>query len=863
MSSVSLHLAGDLAVIATTLLAYKVFDMLLVPSKQDGQDAPAIEITKAPQGERPKWKGKGKEIIRRPVPTITTVIDDDTEEAGDPVDWTQYEPPEGLTDTHHLEFDIIETLLKESIDKVKARIVEEAVRKAEAEAFKLEENERKEEDVETGQTDSLAIEVTQQEPSTDGSQTDITTPASEASPRPSGSASVNFAETRLTIDQHGLLRPAPIPPKSIKRSLLGFLRRLNTSDKAGSSNASSSRTRGMSSASSLDLDTRLNALLAGSRRSQSVREESTLGNSTDTESSIHKEQFECVSCLDDFDLDVMVAAPCHNYCQDCFTRLITSACEHEQHWPPKCCLNTIPEPTILTLTDEDLKQRYRSRAEEWDIPVSERVYCHQPECSAWLRPGQIDRALNVARCAAGHSTCTLCRAAQHGRGTCPQDRDVLRTTQLAEEAGWKRCIGCHAYVEHSDACQHMTCRCGAEFCYVCGARWRTCACTMGQLAAVKTAARARQEARVLRQAREESEEAEAVRLVEEFEREEARKTELLRRERERQEAERRRRELEERIAREEARRAAVEIKFTKLRDALEELNALQRVAVAQELDCRAAALQHEAEAARAALGEKNAAERQRLRSSAVAKLTAREKELDEELAARIKEERRVEEQYHAQLRTHYRCSSVSSKKGKEKETKETMAGEVVAERQIEQLMKTLRRRNDEGFAAWRKWMDAEWETYQYRVLEGRDIRLESLDVAETRLEESMGQQSAAFKKERRAHLQWVDVVVEERQKMLAEMETDETDNGGEDIEEWLAEQEAIATVALEDLPPSPPRSSPISESSLSLPRSVPQPLRPAPSSPSPSDRMMVRRQGGVIPEMRPRTSRRYLVANVR
>ncbi|KAK7941261.1 uncharacterized protein PG986_013648 [Apiospora aurea] len=838
MSSDSSHLGGDLAVIAATLIAYKVFDMLLVPSKQDDQDAPAIAITKAPKGDKSKWKGKGKEIIGKPVATTASAINDDAIEAGDPVDWAQYEPPQGLTDAHHLEFDIIETLLKESIEKVKARIVEKAVRKAEAEAFKHENDETKGEAAEAEQTESVAPEVAQQSPSTDGSQTDVATPASEASPRPSGSASVNFAGTRLTIDKHGLLRPAPIPPN-----------RSSLSIKSGSGRTFE-RTIGREGLRSQQ----------GPRRKH-AGQHYIPSHLHAPRSRVDLIFSECVSCLDDFDPDEMVKAPCHNYCQDCFTRLITSACEHEQHWPPKCCLNPIPEPTILTLTDEDLKQRYRTRAQEWNIPVSERVYCHQPECSAWLRPAQIDRALNVARCPAGHRTCTLCRAAHHGGGTCPQDTDVQRTTQLAEEAGWKRCVGCRAYVEHSDACQHMTCRCGAQFCYVCGARWRTCACTMGQLVAVKNAARVRQEARAVQQAREETEAAEAIRLVAEFEQEEARKAELLRRERERRKAERRRRELKERIAREEARRAAVETKFVKLRDALEELHALQRVAVRQELNRRATELQHEAHAARIALGEKNATERERLRASAVSKLSAREKELDKELAARIKEERRVEEQYHVQLQTHYRGFSVGSKKGKEKETKETVAADVVAERQIEKLMKTLRRRNDEGFVAWRKWMDGEWETYQCHVLGGRDIRLESLDVVETRLEESAQQERAAFQKERRAHLQWVDVVVEEREKMLAEMETDEMDNGGEDIAGWLAEQEAIANAALEDLAPSP--RSPTSDHSWPLAGSMPRPLRSPLLIPSSSARRIARQQGGLIPETAPRTSRLYSVTTVR
>lgn len=616
---------------------------------------------------------------------------------------------------------------------------------------------------------------------------------------------------------------------------------------------------------------------------------------------------ECVSCLDDFNLNEVVKAPCHNYCQDCFTRLITSACEHEQHWPPKCCLNTIPEPTILALTDEDLKQWYRSRAEEWNIPVSERVYCHQPGCSAWLRPDRIDRALNVARCDAGHSTCTLCRGAQHeltnGQGACPQDRDIQRTEELAEEAGWKRCIGCHAYVEHSEACQHMTCRCGAQFCYVCGARWRTCGCTMEQLAAVKSAAQQRQLQRALRQAQEESEAAEAVRLVAEFEREEARKRQLLLRERERQQAEVRRRELRERIMREEDRRAAVVAKFAKLRETLEELHALQHVAVVQELDRRGAVLAHEAQVARAALRATNDAKRNKLRDDAEAKLAARRKELDDELASRIKEECRVEEQYFVQLQAHYNWVDVKRnkmEKGKQKETDNKCPDHpepppkraAFADHEIERLLNKFRRRNDEGFAVWRKWKDGEWETYQFRVTDKRDIMLEALDVAETRLDVAAEQERAAFRRERRAHLRWVEVVVEERQRMLAEMEAEERDNGGEDIEAWISEQEAmeaaIATAALEDLPPSPSESPsgsaepswPLPESgsagpSWPLPGSGRQPrpraIRidpPVPIPPSFPPSLILGsgvrgRRGGqrsVAPEISPRTSRPYNMA---
>lgn len=289
MSSESLHLTGDFAVIVTTLVACKVLTMLLVPPKQDDQDASTIAMTSTPHGVKPRWKGKEKEITRKPVPN-TIAAEDDAEETGDPVDWTQYEPPAGLTTAYDVETEYVLNLLEDSIAAIKTRIADESVRRVEIESLKDDEEEANGEAVETEQTEDPAPEIVQQIKETNQPTTDASTPAPEPIHGPAGPASVNFAGTRLTIDQHGLLRPAPIPPKSIRRRLLGLLRRLNKREKAESSSAAASSTREMKSESSLDLDARLNALSSGRRDSQAVRTESALGNSIDSSSSIHMQQ---------------------------------------------------------------------------------------------------------------------------------------------------------------------------------------------------------------------------------------------------------------------------------------------------------------------------------------------------------------------------------------------------------------------------------------------------------------------------------------------------------------------------------------------------------------------------------------------
>ncbi|OJJ87618.1 Rcat domain-containing protein, partial [Aspergillus glaucus CBS 516.65] len=50
---------------------------------------------------------------------------------------------------------------------------------------------------------------------------------------------------------------------------------------------------------------------------------------------------------------------------------------------------------------------------------------------------------------------------------------LLRT---AAKHGWQRCFYCHRVVELIQGRYHMTCPCGAEFCYKCGKKWRSCFC---------------------------------------------------------------------------------------------------------------------------------------------------------------------------------------------------------------------------------------------------------------------------------------------------------------------------------------------------------------------------------------------------
>ena len=48
--------------------------------------------------------------------------------------------------------------------------------------------------------------------------------------------------------------------------------------------------------------------------------------------------------------------------------------------------------------------------------------------------------------------------------------------QWATESGAKRCAQCKFWVVKNEGCDHMTCRCGYQFHYVCGGKYRECGC---------------------------------------------------------------------------------------------------------------------------------------------------------------------------------------------------------------------------------------------------------------------------------------------------------------------------------------------------------------------------------------------------
>lgn len=470
---------------------------------------------------------------------------------------------------------------------------------------------------------------------------------------------------------------------------------------------------------------------------------------------------ECISCFDDVPTKQTIATPCHNYCKECFERLISATVDDESRWPMKCCLNEIPVKTITKNISSDLLKRYKEKAEEFKVAIDSRVYCSEPDCGLFIKRDLISMAQKTARCGRGHQICLICRQPAHpADATCPQDRDQQLADNLAELEGWKRCYKCKLLIEHREACQHMTCRCGAEFCYVCGARWRTCSCTMDQLRAYKDAAQARHAARTEQEEAEERELQEALRQVAEFEREEALKAELQRVQRARIAEERRRREAEERRRREEERHAEMEKKHAELTATLAKLNDVQRMVLTYTHDREREAARKKATDARAELVAKQEAERTESRAATAAKIAEVEHGWDQDYVARLIWEQRLEEEYREQLR-------------------EFWARRRDGGRRASEALREYMKRNDGRFDAYNRWRDGELEKFRYHAEDEQGIKEELMEATLQRLDEMFSSQEVELKKRLKAERRWFEVVMAERARLLEELKTVERENGGE------------------------------------------------------------------------------------
>ncbi|KAI9821476.1 MAG: hypothetical protein M1832_003323 [Thelocarpon impressellum] len=185
----------------------------------------------------------------------------------------------------------------------------------------------------------------------------------------------------------------------------------------------------------------------------------------------------CVNCQDDVDPAVALhALPCgHGYCEPCLHALITQAMQEHSSMPPKCCNKPVAGALVKSVLDHKEQQHFMQSVLKYVEPSEDRMVCPNSKCRAFIsKPSKLDprSPWDVACRKCGVVACRQCRKEAHPRGdVCPADWELDAVLQLGDAKGWRRCYKCRVLVQSTPGCHHMTCRCKARFCHVCGAIW--------------------------------------------------------------------------------------------------------------------------------------------------------------------------------------------------------------------------------------------------------------------------------------------------------------------------------------------------------------------------------------------------------
>ncbi|KAH6710079.1 IBR domain-containing protein [Verticillium dahliae] len=185
----------------------------------------------------------------------------------------------------------------------------------------------------------------------------------------------------------------------------------------------------------------------------------------------------CICCRDDFDKSSSsYGLPCgHAYCGQCLRVVVQQAATDESKFPPRCCTQPIPSSILKDLLTPEERHLFLKAVRQFITPWDARIFCPNTACSEFIPPrSKLDpkHPFDVECRNCDTRVCIMCKRNAHPIGKeCPEDWELNEVLKMGEKSGWRRCYKCRALVELAQGCTHMTCRCKAQFCYICGAIW--------------------------------------------------------------------------------------------------------------------------------------------------------------------------------------------------------------------------------------------------------------------------------------------------------------------------------------------------------------------------------------------------------
>ncbi|XP_009365256.2 uncharacterized protein LOC103955106 isoform X2 [Pyrus x bretschneideri] len=175
----------------------------------------------------------------------------------------------------------------------------------------------------------------------------------------------------------------------------------------------------------------------------------------------------------------------HSFCSDCITNHVASKIQANIHvilCPGLDCRAVLELDACMPILPKEVIEGWNDALCEAMVLGAQRLYCPFSDCSTVLMiDNEGEEAVRVSECPICHRLfCARCQVPWHPGVDCEEYRKLnedergradLMVKELAKQNKWKRCPRCKYYVEKTQGCLHITCRCQYQFCYGCGAEW--------------------------------------------------------------------------------------------------------------------------------------------------------------------------------------------------------------------------------------------------------------------------------------------------------------------------------------------------------------------------------------------------------
>jgi hypothetical protein len=199
--------------------------------------------------------------------------------------------------------------------------------------------------------------------------------------------------------------------------------------------------------------------------------------------SSNAELYTCHICgVDDHPLEDGVATcAAHFLCNDCLAAQFEVLATQPglESFPARCCFGEATETTLRRqlaegLLPPEVLDAYAQKEVEFYVPQAIRLHCS--DCRKFLHPKVFynEGPYSIAKCDCGTITCVGCKGLWQKKHRCGEGGNAKPAWMPEYSADFriKSCPQCHLWIEHKEACNHMTCNgCRYQWCWVCRLPW--------------------------------------------------------------------------------------------------------------------------------------------------------------------------------------------------------------------------------------------------------------------------------------------------------------------------------------------------------------------------------------------------------